>query len=121
MITAVKKRMSVSFFIISAEREMCAHRAKGGLVKSNRKVSERLVRHDLFSLFISVSGPSASGKSTVAFIIEKALRDAGAMVTVNTDDSNPDAYRETLLSRKDIVKGKHIVIRENRGPHLLRQ
>ena len=74
----------------------------------------RLVRHDLFSLFISVSGPTGSGKSTIAFIIEKALRDAGAVVTVETDDSNKGAYRETPQSRALMVNGRHILIRESR-------
>jgi uridine kinase len=77
---------------------------------------------DLFSLFISVSGGTASGKSTVAFIIEKALREAGALVTVTTEDRWPEAYRETLESRAEVmVKGKQIIIMENRDPHSCRQ
>ena len=73
---------------------------------------------DLFSLFISVSGGTASGKSTVAFIIEKALREAGAVVTVTTDDRNQDAYRQTLDSRAAVmVKSKHILVTESRDRH----
>lgn len=78
------------------------------------KRNGRLPRHDLFALEISVSGRSASGKSTVVFIIEEALRNAGAAVTVKTDDRNPDAYRATLESRKAMTKGIAILVRENR-------
>ena len=70
--------------------------------------------HDLFSLSITVSGATASGKSTAAFIIEKALQEAGMMVMVKTDDCNHDAYRKTLESRKSILKGKRVIITENR-------
>ena len=62
--------------------------------------------HALFSRLIAVSGPTESGKSTAAFLIEKALREAGMTVTVRTDASNLDAYRGTLEARKSILKGQ---------------
>lgn len=88
---------------------------------SEKKRPAPLLTHDLFALEISVSGPAASGKSTVAFIIEEALREAGALVTVETDDRWPSAYRETLDSRKQIIKLKRIVVRENPNRRSCRQ
>jgi len=82
---------------------------------SEKKRPAALLTHDLFSLFISVSGPPVSGKSTVAFISEKALREAGANVTVKTEIRNPDAYRETLDSRKRMIEGRSIIITEHQA------
>lgn len=61
-------------------------------------------------LTITITGPTKSGKSTLAVIITKALLQAGILVEVKEDMSHHAMERLHQMSEYPYLKGRHVHI-----------